>query len=108
MTEQNIMYAVYDQAGDLVRQGQCPLSVLDAQADQPGYVAVEVKERVPEPVQALSYKQLRKNQYPLISDQLDTIWKTFLELKQQGVSLGEEGDTMLGQIQQVKQSNPKL
>lgn len=53
------------------------------------------------------YQKKRFNEYPEMGDQLDVIWKDFLNKRQNGETLSPEVDTMLSRIVSVKQKYPK-
>lgn len=54
------------------------------------------------------YRQLRKEQYPAIGEQLDILWKIMLRLNACGLDLGEDGREMLQRIVDIKATVPKL
>jgi hypothetical protein len=57
--------------------------------------------------QQFLYKTQRENEYPLISDQLDLIYKIFTNLKNNNVDLGPEGIAWINQITTIKNRYPK-
>ena len=53
------------------------------------------------------YKRDRKAEYPDLGDQLDVIWKQFIQMRFNGESLIQEADDMIGSILATKNKHPK-
>lgn len=53
------------------------------------------------------YKDMRRNEYPDVGDQLDAIWMELNSRRLNGEKLVQDADNMLGQILAVKQRHPK-
>ena len=56
----------------------------------------------------VSYISRRRELSPDEVEQLDTIWKIFAKLQEQGIDLGEEGTFILEKIKLIKSSIPKF
>jgi uncharacterized protein YheU (UPF0270 family) len=56
---------------------------------------------------SIAYKWKREKEYPPVGDQLDTIIKVIRGIRARGTDIGKEGDTLLDEIQRVKDKYPK-
>jgi hypothetical protein len=80
--------------------------------EEKGYTAVmpavePEQERPTELDEPQTYYEKRRQEYPAITDQLDTIWKQLNHMRMEGVPLIQEADDMLGDILAVKKKYPK-
>jgi len=58
-------------------------------------------------IESIVYKDKRKDEYPDIGDQLDSIIKTLKHIKAGGVDIGTDGDELVAQVDAVKDKYPK-
>ena len=56
---------------------------------------------------ATAYRDARRDAYPPIGDQLDSIWKELNYRRLQGEDLVQDADDMLGAVLAVKSAHPK-
>lgn len=66
----------------------------------------EIKQREKDEAKKPDYRNIRKQQYPPIGDQLDAIWKEFNYRRMQGDALTQDADNVLNSILAVKKNNP--
>ncbi|AFB15317.1 hypothetical protein RW01021201_038 [Synechococcus phage S-RIM8] len=55
----------------------------------------------------MSYVGKRREQYPNEDEQADTMWKIFKHMRENGISLGADGDAMLDGIIATKAAFPR-
>lgn len=67
-----------------------------------GFVKKAIDDEIPP-----SYRELRKEEYPPIGDQLDAIWKDLNYRRINGNPLTQEADNVLNKILAVKAKFPK-
>ena len=110
-----INYFITDESGVVTQSGRIPEGDVQLQEPPEGHslhmgFAIPSKQRLVDGAlvdyeRPKAYDERRREQYPLVGDQLDAIWKYLAA--QQPKNLPDDTAAMLEQILSVKDANPK-
>lgn len=112
-------FTVWDsRSGEILRTGSCPESDFEHQTRHDWEWICEGKHdwrterhdgeqwiaKDPPPIPAPDYREMRRNEYPDVGEQLDAIWK---QLASDKSLLVGDAETMLTRVMEVKAKHPK-